>query len=160
MPSQFKIRPSETRDASALVGIFRASVQEIGARHYSADQAAAWAAAVPRQEDFERRAAEHRIFLVAEDVSGVLAAYGDLELTGHIDHLYCRPDVVGKGIGSALYNRLEEAARHEGIPFLYVDASEAAVTFFQHKGYQIRSRQDTDLNGVAIHNYRMMKWLT
>jgi putative acetyltransferase len=152
------IRSFEIRDAATLIELFRASVKEIGGRYYSPLQTAVWAAAAPDVSCFERRMAQNRTFLVAEDFSGILA-YGDLEQSGHLDHLYCRPDVVGKGVASALYNRLEQAAKDQGIPYIYVDASEAAIQFFKYKGFLVRSRQESAIDGVTIHNYRMLKWL-
>ncbi|WP_419825671.1 GNAT family N-acetyltransferase [Sphingomonas sp.] len=47
---------------------------------------------------------------------GIVAGYGELEPDRHIDHLYCRPDRLGTGVGSALYAGLEAAAEQAGIP--------------------------------------------
>jgi putative acetyltransferase len=101
--------------------------------------------------------AEGRIFLVAENDAGEPVGYTDLELDGHIDHLYCRPDVVGSGVGSALYLALEALARERGIPSLFVEASEAARRLFERHGFKIESRNDFEIAGVPIHNYRMSK---
>ena len=95
--------------------------------------------------------------MVAVDDDGMIAGYGDLEPNGHIDHLYCRPDAVGTGIGSAIYAALEEAARNAGITILFVEASEGARRLFERRGFKVDARNDFTIDGVAIHNYHMSK---
>lgn len=151
-----KIRTFRPTDAPALARLFHASVREAAARDYSADQVAAWSPSPPEAETYVRQA-KGRIFLVAENVLGEPVGYADLELDGHIDHLYCRPDVVGSGVGSALYSALEEAARERGMSVLYVEASEAARRLFERKGFEIEARNDFEIGGIQIHNYRMKK---
>ncbi|WP_425424049.1 GNAT family N-acetyltransferase [Sphingomonas sanxanigenens] len=101
-----------------------------------------------------------RTFLVAVDDDNRPIGYGDLEPDGHIDHLYCRPDVVGTGVGSAIYAAIEAAARQAGMALLFVDASESARRLFERRGFGVDARNDYNINGVAIHNYRMSKPIT
>lgn len=150
------IRAFRPADADALAKLFHASVRQIGVRDYSGEQVAAWSPSPPISENYIRQA-EGRVFLVAENVAGEPVGYADLELDGHIDHLYCRPDVVGSGVGSALYTALEAAAKEKGISALFVEASEAARRLFERNGFKIETRNDFKVNGVAIHNYRMTK---
>lgn len=152
------VRLFKPTDAKPLAELFHASVRQVGIHDYSAEQVAAWSPAPPAPIGYVRRAAG-RLFLVAENDEGELVGYGDLEPDGHLDHLYCRPDVVGKGVGSALYEALERAAKEQGIALLFVEASEAARRLFECKGFEIEARNDFELNGVAIHNYRMSKWI-
>lgn len=67
----------------------------------------------------------------------------------HIDHLYCRPDRVGTGIGSAIYAELEAAAMAAGIERLFVEASEAARRLLERRGFTIDARNDFIRNDVA-----------
>jgi putative acetyltransferase len=154
-----RIRPFRPGDAPALALIYHAAVHEIGALHYSPAQVEAWAPEVPDPDGFVRRAADGRVLLVAADEDDEPLAYGDLEPDGHIDHLYCRPDVAGTGVASELYDRLEAEARHLGIGRLYVEASEPARRFFLRKGFVLLHRRDFTLRGVAIHNFAMEKRL-
>jgi putative acetyltransferase len=150
------IRDFVPADAAALAVLFHASVRQAGIRDYSAKQVAAWSPSKPNPDQYLRQA-EGRIFLVAVDDDGMIAGYGDLEPNGHIDHLYCRPDVVGTGIGSAIYAALEKAARNAGIAILFVEASEGARCLFERRGFKVDARNDFTIDGVAIHNYRMSK---
>src|SRR5687768_6431038 len=129
------IRSFRSADAPALARIFHAAVHQVGGLHYSLEQLNAWAPAVPNAERFLEQGADGRILLVAADDSDQPLAYGDLEMNGHIDHLYCRPDVAGTGVASALYDQLEAAAKDRGISRLHVEASEPARRFFLRKRF-------------------------
>lgn len=157
--ARMHIRPFRPDDAPALARIFHDAVHEIGIGHYSLAQLGAWAPSVPDTERLAEQAADGRIVLVAADDEDRPLAYGDLEGHGHIDHLYCRPDVAGSGVASALYDRLEAAARDRGIGRLFVEASEPARRFFLRKGFALLGRRDFILSGVAIHNFAMEKRL-
>ena len=154
-----QIRPFRPADAPALARIFYAAVHQVGGLHYSLEQVKAWAPAVPDPERFLEWGADGRILLVAADESDRPLAYGDLEKNGHIDHLYCRPDVAGTGVACALYDRLEAAARDGGIGRLHVEASEPARRFFLRRGFVALQRREFTLGGVAIHNFAMEKRL-
>lgn len=154
------IRPYEPRDAARLGTIFFDAVRKAGVRHYSQAQVEAWAPATPDSAWFEARAADGRLILVAVNEVDEPVAYGDLEPNGHIDHLYCRPELIGNGIASALYDRLEQQARERGITRLFVEASEAARRLLLRKGFIELKRRDLLLGGVKIHNYLMEKLLS
>ncbi len=153
------IRTYRDGDAPALADIFFDFVRQAARSDYSAAQVVAWAPSKPDPARFAARAADGRLSLVAVDADDVPLAYGDLEPNGHIDHLYCRPDRVGTGVASGLYDELERRARAQGISRLYVEASELARRLFLAKGFAVTARRDFEINGVAIHNYAMEKTL-
>jgi putative acetyltransferase len=142
------IRPYQTGDAPALAALFLSSVREVGARDYSPAQVEAWAPRPPDPEAIDARARDGRTCLVAVNANGEPIAYGDLEASGHIDYL-----------ASALYERLEAAARRQGLARLFVEASEAARRLFLAKGFAVTGRRDFEIRGVPIHNYAMEKHL-
>lgn len=114
---------------------------------------------MPDPATFVAWAAQPRLVLVAVDAADLPLAYGDLEPDGHIDQLYCHPDAAGTGVTAALYAELEAAARARGIARLYVEASEPARRFFLKQGFSVVERNDFELAGVPIHNWRMEKAL-
>ena len=154
-----KVRPFRKDDAPALAQIFYSAIHEVASAHYSEEQVNAWAPAVPSEERFVARGTDGRTLLVAVDDRDVPIAYGDLEADGHIDHLFCKPEFAGKGVALAIYEELEKAAASQGIDRLYVEASEPASRFFRKRGFEVEERNDFELNGVPIHNYRMAKRL-
>ena len=153
------IRAFRPGDAPELARIFHSAVHGIGALHYSPGQVKAWAPGVPDPRLFLERAADGRLLLVAADDCDRPLAYGDLETDGHIDHLYCRPDVAGTGVAAALYDRLEAAAVERGIRRLHVEASEPARRFFLRRGFILIERRELALARVALHNFAMEKRL-
>jgi putative acetyltransferase len=152
-----RIRPYQPSDAETLCAIFVDAVREICRRHYSAEQIEAWGQRKPDTATFHARATDGRLVLVAVDHLGDPLAYVDLEANGHIDQLYCRPDMAGKGIASALYDQIERAARERGIQRLYVEASEAARPLFARKGFVELRRRDFRVADIPIHNFAMEK---
>lgn len=155
-----KVRPFRAEDAPALARIFHAAVHELASRHYSPEQVRAWSPAIPDEARFRARAADGRLVLVAADDGDVPLAFGDLEPDGHIDLLYCRPDLAGSGVAASLYESLEAAARAQGLERLFVEASEPARRFFARRGFTVLHRRDFEMGGVAIHNYAMEKRLS
>ena len=110
-------------------------------------------------EQEHRRSGDGRLVLVAADEQDRVIAFIDLEPDGHIDRLFCAPEAASRGIASQLYDRVETAAREQGIARLFTEASELARRFFERKGFTVLERQDKILRGVPIHNYRMAKTL-
>lgn len=153
-----KIRPFKKSDATALATIFHTSVHKAAIKDYNREQVMAWSPAKPAPETYLQKA-QDRIIFVAVDDSGQVIGYGDLELNGHIDHLYTCPDRVGTGVGTAVYQALEAAARKKGMALLFVEASESARYLFERQGFHIDNRNDFSINNVPIHNYRMSKRL-
>lgn len=154
------IRPYNPKDAPSLCAVFFDAVRLTGLRDYSEVQVKAWAHEIPSPADFEARAGDGRIVLVAVDDQDNPVAYGDLETNGHIDHLYCRPALAGTGTASVLYDQIEQKARELEITRLFVDASESARRLFLKKGFTELKRHEFLLRGIAIHNYLMEKWLS
>ena len=155
--SDVRIRPGRPGDAEELSRLFHASVRQIASHYYSGEQVGAWSPEPPDPARFAARITDGRTFLVATDRKGSIVAYGDVEPNGHIDHLYCRPDAAGTGVAALIYDRLEHAARQTGIERLHVEASEPASRFFAKHGFGIVERNDFELAGVPIHNFRMEK---
>jgi putative acetyltransferase len=154
-----RIRPFRDDDAPALAAVFHAAVHGVAAHHYSPEQVRAWSGASVAPERVVARARDGRTLLVAVDADDRPIAYGDVEASGHIDHLFCAPEHAGTGVAAALYAALEATARAAGIERLFVEASEPARRFFMKHGFTELSRRDFAIGGVAIHNYAMEKRL-
>jgi putative acetyltransferase len=155
-----RIRSFRPGDEAKLAALFHVAIHQIASQHYSLDQVNAWAPQVPDPARFLARGTDGRTLLVAVDERDQPLAYGDVEADGHIDHLFCRPDMAGKGVTARLYDALEAAGRGRGIELLFTEASEPARRFFAKQGFELIERRDFAINGVPIHNYRMEKRLS
>jgi putative acetyltransferase len=154
-----RIRRYERADSEQLRGIFTNAILQTARGGYSEEQVRTWAAQAAEAHEFDERAADGRLLLVAVDEQNKPIAYGDLEQDGHIDHLFCHPEAGRKGVASALYDELEKAAAAWKLQRLYVEASEIARPFFARKGFTLIRRNDFELEGTPIHNYMMEKFL-
>mgnify|MGYP003575909180 CR=1 FL=1 len=152
------LRPYHPDDAAALADLYRRSVRHYGPRAYSAAQVAVWSA-LADEDRTAVRCSDGRHVLVAQDDARVVLGFGDLEADGHLDFLYVAPEAEGLRVGSLLYNVLETHARALGLSRIFVEASELAKPLFERRGFVTLGRNDMELDGVAIHNYRMEKRL-
>ncbi len=154
-----KIRRYEARDAEGVSLVYRRSVEQVGLRHYSPEQVAAWAGRTPAPAAFHDRLNDGRIVFVAIDEGDAPVGFIDLAPDGHIDLFYCSPETAGSGVGAQLYEAVEALARQRGGPRLYSEASEAALSFFLKRGFTNLHRRDLMIGDVAIHNYAVEKML-
>lgn len=159
MRPNIHIRAYAASDASALVEVFQRSVNGIGPRDYSPEQVNAWASRTPTAEAMHARYTDGRTAMVATDDNDQPIAFGDLEPDGHLDFIYCVPEAAGRGVASALYDRLEATARAAGLDRIHTEASEAARRLFEHKGFVVTARRDLVVAGTPIHNFAMEKRL-
>lgn len=153
------IRDFRPGDSAMLASIFHEAVHAVGSRDYGPEQVAAWSPAPVPAEQFLTRISDGRSVFVAVTGSDAPIAFIELEQDGHIDCFYCSPEFVGRGVGKALYQRLETAALAMGLSRLHVEASEAARRFFLRQGFTLVKRREFERNAVRIHNYLMEKTL-
>ena len=154
-----RIRAYEARDAGDLAALYRRSVETLGRRDYSPDQVAAWASRTPDAVGFHARLSDGRAVFVSVDDADRPQAFADLEPDGHIDFLYCAPEVAGTGAVNELYAAIEALARQSGMKRIHSEASEAALRFFLKRGFVKLYRRDLLIGSVAIHNYAVEKVL-
>lgn len=157
-PVDVVVRQFAPADAVALADVMWRSVREAARRDYSAEQVRAWLPQPPSVDTVLARTGDGRRTLVACADDRVVG-YVDLEDDGHIDHMYCAPEAVGRRVASRLYDEVEQLALVHGIQRLYVEASEAARRVFERKGFLVDERREWELRGVMIHNYAMSKAL-
>jgi len=81
--------------------------------------------------------AAHRL---AEDADGRLIGIGRLHAIdddwGQIRYMAVLPEWQGRGVGRALLDSLEQAARELGMTRIRLDAREGAVGFYARNGYR------------------------
>ncbi|WP_161792420.1 GNAT family N-acetyltransferase [Croceibacterium mercuriale] len=97
--------------APALARLFYDAVHQLAGLYHTAGQVQAWAPQVPEPDRISAWAAQDRLFLVAVNDDDEPVAFADLELDGHIDYFFCRPDCAGTGVARLLFHELERCAR-------------------------------------------------
>lgn len=147
-------------DAEALYALFYATVHTVNRRDYTPAQLDAWAPAVSDLDAWRERFAGR--FVVIAEQGDTIAGFGELasdDRTGTIDRFYVHKDFQGKGVGTALYDRLEREARARGLQRLDVDASLTARRFFARQGFVAQRMQQVERRGVMLANVMMQKRL-
>ncbi|MEO0653484.1 MAG: GNAT family N-acetyltransferase [Pseudomonadota bacterium] len=154
-----RIRPYRATDAEALAALFYRAVHVGTAGAYTAAQRAAWAPHVPEVSAWDARLGAATA-LVAE-VDGTPAGFMTLDPdTGYIDLAFVAPEMAGHGVGRAIYDAVEEAARGAGCSRLTTAASAVARPFFDAMGWDVIAREEVTRNDVALHRFQMRKDLT
>lgn len=151
------LRPYLASDAGALAALFRASIEELTAEDYDADQREAWASAADDEAAFAARLAG--ALTIVALVDGEIAGFASLEDNKLFDMLYVRPDFAGQGVGAALADAIEKLAGARGTKTLTVEASDTARDFFAARGYVAQSRNTVTIAGEWLGNTTMTKQL-
>ena len=86
-------------------------------------------------------------------------AFAALEPDGHLDLFYVHKDAVRRGVGTRLYEAVEQEAREMGIRRIHTEASITARIFFERRGFQIREARTIVQSGVELTSFAMDKAL-
>jgi putative acetyltransferase len=151
------IRLFKNQDAEQIARLFHETVRGINIRDYSIAQVAAWAPENIHFKDWEKICLS-RFTYVADD-EGVIAGFGELEASGHIDCFYCHKNYQRCGVGRQIYQAIEAKAFDLGVQYLTTEASITAKPFFQHMGFAIVKEQQVTCRGEIFINYVMKKSL-
>jgi putative acetyltransferase len=152
------LRPFLPADAPILAAIFRAAIEELTGEDYTPPQQEAWAAAADDEEGFAQRLGKKLTLIATLDGSPV--GFAALEGANTIDMLYVHPAVARQGIGTMLYGALEKLAASRGASHLTVDASDAALPFFQKHGFTPHQRNTVTVGNEWLSNTTMKKQLS
>ena len=153
-----QIRRFHPQDAHQIAQLFHDTIRQVNLGDYTLAQVHAWA---PDNLNFRNwvEACSARITYVADD-GGVIAGFGELETSGHIDCFYCHKDYQGQGVGRRLYQTIEIKALNLSLPRLFVEASITARPFFERMGFLIIKEQQVFRRGQFLTNFVMEKWLS
>lgn len=108
------------------------------------------------EENFAERL-KTTTFFIAEDkntrqILGVVGLQGNRLRTFYVD-----PDMQGKGIGSMLYNALENKARKDNIEKLILEGSPLGEPIYQHLGYKKLHSVEKERVGIKFKDAYMEK---
>ena len=155
--NDFPLRPFLPADTPALRDLFAQSIEELTADDYDEDQRLAWISSAEDAGAFAHRLGSMLTLVV--QVDGEYLGFASLKDNKTIDMLYVHPEYAGEGLGTALVSALEKIAGARGSDMLTTDASETAVAFFEHLGYQATSRNSVPLGDEWLSNTTMVKRL-
>jgi putative acetyltransferase len=155
--SAVALRPYLPSDVRRCAEIFRASIEELAAEEYNADQREAWASTADDEDAFGARLAG-ALTLVAV-IDGEAAAFGSLKGVDTIDLLYVDPEFARRGAGGALIDALTKLAQSRGAKRLIAEASEVARPLFERQGFTAEKRNLVRVGEEWLANTTMVKAL-
>ena len=144
-------------DAEPICRLFYETVRTVNLAHYSPEQVRAWAPEVPDPDAWHGRMSGRHTLVAVE--GGEVVGFAELEENGPLDMLYCRPDAVGRGVGSGLYAAVEERVRGLGVGRISTEASITARPFFVRHGFVVLRRNTVLQRGTGLTNFSMEKGL-
>ena len=145
------IRPYRSSDCPALAELFYQTVHAVNARDYSPEQLDAWADGRVELAAWDASFRAHDTRVAVE--GGVIVGFADLGPDGYLDRLYVHRDWQGRGVASALCDRLEAMVPGP----VTTHASITARPFFEKRGYRVLRSQQVIRRGVALTNFVMEK---
>lgn len=146
------LRIYRPEDCPALLRLFYETVHSINLGDYTATQCNVWATGQEDVDRWNRSLLEHTT-IVAE-WNGVLAGFGDMDVSGYLDRLYVSKDHQRLGIATAICDALEQQIT---APSYQTHASITAKPFFTHRGYCLIREQQVERQGIYLTNYVMEK---
>jgi putative acetyltransferase len=155
--SGVSLRPYVPADAKRCAEIFRASIEELAAEDYDADQREAWASRADDEDAFAARLAG-ALTLVAV-IDGAVVGFASLKGADEIDMLFVDPEFARQGAGVALVDALTRLARARGAKRLTVEASDVARPLFERQGFIAQKRNLVRKGDEWLANTTMTKTL-
>ena len=146
-----QLRRYKQSDCRELAELFYNTVHTVSAADYNNEQLNAWATGHVDLEAWNKSLLEH-YSIVAVD-NGIIVGFGDIDQTGYLDRLYVHADYQGRGIATAICNKLEQSVSGK----IVTHASVTAKPFFEKRGYKVIKEQSVERHGVFLTNFVMEK---
>jgi putative acetyltransferase len=145
------IRQYQQSDCKELAELFYNTVHTVNAKDYTTEQLNVWATGQVDLEKWNLSLQEHYSIVAVEN--NVIVGFGDIDKTGYLDRLFVHADHQGKGIATAICNKLEQFVKENITTY----ASITARPFFEKRGYKVVKEQQVERQGIFLTNYVMVK---
>lgn len=146
-----QLREYITSDCEQLSKLFFQTVHSVNAKDYTKEQLDVWATGTVDLKEWDKSFTEH--YTVVAIDNNIIVGFGDIDKTGYLDRLYVHADYQGKGVATAICNRLEQAVQGK----ITTHASITAKPFFEKRGYKVVKEQQVERQGIYLINFYMEK---
>jgi putative acetyltransferase len=155
--SAVALRPYLPADARRCAEIFRASIEELAAEDYDAEQREAWASRADDEGAFGARLSAALTLLAVIDQQ--IAGFASLKGGEEIDMLFVAPEFARQGVGRTLIEALTKLGKARGARRLTTEASEVAKPLFESLGFVAQRRNLVRKDDQWLANTTMTKTL-
>lgn len=149
-----KIRQYKSIDLEQIEQLFYETVHSVNRKDYTEQQLNVWATGNINFNEWDTSFLKHLTYVAIE--KDLIIGFGDIDKTGYLDRLFVHKDFQGRGVATAICNRLENEIRAE---YITVYASITAKSFFEKREYKIIRPQQVEKQRVFLKNYIMIKAL-
>lgn len=146
------IRRYRSDDLEQIARLFYETVHAVNRRDYTARQLDVWATGEINHRAWDASLLDHLTYVATED--SLVIGFGDIDVTGYLDRLYVHKDFQGRGVATAICDRLESETSARRV---VVHASITARPFFEKRGYKTIKPQEVERQGIILRNYLMAK---
>lgn len=146
------IRKYQPCDCKELAELFYHTVHTVNAGDYTKEQLDAWATGKVDLEQWNQSFQEHDTIVAVENK--IIIGFGDIDHTGYLDHLFVHAGYQGKGVATAICDKLEQAVQRKVVT---THASITARPFFEKRGYKMIKEQQVERKGIFLTNFVMEK---
>lgn len=144
-----ELREYKITDSAETAELFYDTVHAVNAKDYNIEQLDAWAASEIDLDAWNRSFMENYSFVAVEN--GKIVGFGDMEKCGHLNRLYVHKSYQGRGVATAICDKLERTV----LGRITVCASITAKPFFENRNYFVIKPQQVARNGVVLTNFVM-----
>ncbi len=152
-----QVRRYKPGEEEELWQLYHDTTHIINGEVYTKEQVERWAPHDKDMNEWKERIKKKNPFVAVEN--GEIVGFAELEPDGHIDYFYVHHKWQGKGVGSMLYNTIEEVAISQKMPHLYAEVSVPAKEFFLKQGFEILEEKNNIICGAPAPNFMMKKKL-
>lgn len=145
------IREFQPSDCIELAELFYNTVHTVNARDYTKEQLNAWATGNVDLEKWNQSFQEHCSIVAVDDE--IIIGFGDVDDTGYLDRLYVHKDYQGKGVATAICDKIEQVIQGK----IVTHSSITARPFFEKRGYKVIKEQQVGRQGIMLTNFVMEK---
>ncbi|MBL6989901.1 MAG: GNAT family N-acetyltransferase [Bacteriovoracaceae bacterium] len=132
---EIKIRRYKRGEEKAIWQVYFRSTREVVSKEYTLDQVKRWAPDSNDLTEWIDRISQRNPFVAVVD--NIIVGFAELETDGHIDMFYCLPEWIAKGVGTQLFECLEQEAIRTKMKRIFAESSTLAIRFFKSKGFQV-----------------------
>jgi len=152
------VRVYHPNDCQEIIELFYNTVHAINATDYAEIQLNAWAPDIDTiKQEINLNNRFMRDYTVVVEKDGIIVGFGNRDGKGYFDCLYVHKDHQRMGIATLIANEIEQDTSRKGIPMITTDASITAKPFFEKRGYLVKKKQNVEIRGQVLANYKMEK---
>ena len=152
-----KIRKLKPEDVKEIHQLHLDTVKYVNSKDYSPDQIKTWPKVLVDPLDPMKKFKDSIAFVAL--INNKIVGFGNINKNGHLHRIYTHKDYQGKGIGSAIYNKLEETAKKLGIKEINLVSTITAKEFYLKKGFKLLGEKRGLIDGVEHIDFEMKKKL-